>query len=243
MSMKYLGVLFDVHCGGVDHIPVHHENEMAQSEAANGTKSVNYWMHGEFMMVENKRMGKSEGNAYLVDDIIEKGIDPLAYRYLNFGTHYRIQLNFTWEALEGADTALKRLRGKISGIKEEAGDFGESDIDSEFREKFLNAINNDLNAAEALSYVWDVLKSELKESQKLATIECFDRVLGLGLLDYVDSDAQIADIPDEVKNLLDKREKARGDRDYSLSDSIRDEIDVLGFVVKDTPEGQKLEKK
>lgn len=176
MSMKYLGKHFDIHCGGVDHIAVHHENEIAQSESANKQKYVNYWMHGEFMMVDGRRMGKSEGNAYLVSDLVSKGIEPLAFRYLNLGTHYRVQLNFTWEALKAAAISLSRLRNKVKRLGSKIGT-----VDQQFKLKFLEAINNDLNTARALSFAWEVLKSDLNPETKLATIKDFDLVLGLKL--------------------------------------------------------------
>ena len=236
MSSKYLGQPFDVHCGGIDHIPVHHENEIAQSEAANGKPYVNYWIHGEFMMVDGRRMGKSEGNAYLVADLLSKNIDPLVFRYLNLGTHYRVQLNFTWEGLKGAETALIRLRKQVSAL---ASVSSPGDVDGKFRSKFHNSINNDLNTAEALSVVWDVLKSELDASVKLATLIDFDTVLGLDLLKKEDS---ILDVSDELKVLLNLRIEARKARNFVESDRLRDEIQKLGYQVKDSADGQELSK-
>lgn len=237
MSTEYLGKHFDIHCGGVDHIPVHHENEIAQSEAANDQKYVNYWLHGEFMMVNGRRMGKSEGNAYLVKDLIDKGFDPLAFRYLNLGTHYRVQLNFTWEGLEGAQTALNRLRGQVQMLLEEVAEKGK--VDKVFRDKFLAAINNDLNTSESLSLVWEVLRSDLPKETKLATIMDFDKVLGLEM----DKKTQLKiDAPAKVDELLKLREKARKNKDFAESDRLRDEIKKEGFTVKDTAKGQELER-
>lgn len=236
MSSKYLGQPFDIHCGGIDHIPVHHENEIAQSEAANDKKYVNYWIHGEFMMVEGRRMGKSEGNAYLVEDLISKSIDPLAFRYLNLGTHYRIQLNFTWDGLKGAETALHRLRGQVQNLmsKVSAGK-----VDEKFREKFLVSINSDLNTAEALSLVWELLKSDLSDDNKLATILDFDRVLGLKLTEKNEVNLTLSD---DVKKLLKLRMEARTSKNFAESDRLREEMKKLGYQVKDTADGQELSK-
>lgn len=239
MSMKYLGHHFDIHCGGVDHIPVHHENEIAQSEAATHQKYVNYWVHGEFMMVDGRRMGKSEGNAFQIKDLIEKGMDPMAYRYLNLGTHYRIQLNFTWEGLQAAETALNRLRGQVMSLKEKFGKVDPNKVLELEKAKFWEAINNDLNTAEALSILWEVVKSGASDEEKLATIENFDQVLGLKLTEKVEKNLEV---PDEVQKLLDERQKARSDKNFSESDRLREEVRKLGFEVKDTAKGQELEK-
>lgn len=237
MSMKYLGKHFDIHCGGVDHIPVHHENEIAQSEATTGEKYVNYWIHGEFMMVDGKRMGKSEGNAFLLKDLAEKGFDPMVYRYLNLGIHYRMQLNFTWEALKAAETALNRLRIQVQGMKERAAGVGMINVG--FKERFEMAIGNDLNTSEALSLVWELVKSDLADEDKLATILDFDRVLGLELGEKVE---KVLDIPNEVEELLQKRILARKEKNFGESDRLRDEIKRLGFLVKDSAKGQEVEK-
>ncbi len=233
MSMKYLGKHFDIHCGGVDHIPVHHENEIAQSEAANHQPYVNVWMHGEFMMVDGKRMGKSEGNAFLVKDLIQKGYDPLAFRYLNLGTHYRIQLNFTWEALDAAQTALSRLKIQVAKLQ------GEGSTDGNYFNKFKACLNNDLNSAEALSVVWEVLKSNIADENKLATVKDMDKVLGLNLTAPLNVKL---DVSDEVKNLLDLRAMARTEKNFAESDRLRDQIAALGYGVKDGANGQELTK-
>lgn len=243
MSTRYLGNKFDIHCGGVDHIAVHHENEIAQTEAANGHSGVKYWMHGEFMMVDGKRMGKSEGNAYLISDFEKKGIDPTAYRYLNLGTHYRVQLNFTWESLLAAETALKRLRNKVSTLMKAVDVINVDQINQEMKDKFWEAINNDLNLSEALSYVWELIKSDLSDESKIATIRDFDEVLGLDLLQAPTGSIDSEDIPAELKDLLKKRAEARRNKDFALSDSLRDAIQDIGYMVKDTSEGQILEKK
>lgn len=233
MSMKYLGKHFDIHCGGVDHIPIHHENEIAQSEAANHEPYVNVWMHGEFMMVDGRRMGKSEGNAFLVKDLIAKGYDPLAFRYLNLGTHYRIQLNFTWEAIDAAQTALGRLKMQVAKLR------GEGSSDEEYLNRFKACLNNDLNSAEALSVVWEVLKSNVSDEDKLATVKDMDKVLGLNLTTPLNVKL---DVSDEVKKMLDLRAKARTEKNFAESDRLRDQIAALGYGVKDGMNGQELTK-
>lgn len=236
MSKKYLGQHFDIHCGGIDHIPVHHENEIAQSEAANDEKYVNYWIHGEFMMVDGRRMGKSEGNAYLVKDLVDKGIDPLAFRYFNLGTHYRIQLNFTWEALKAAETALNRLRGQVMTLKDKVA---AGAVDEKYKQKFLEAIDNDLNTSEALSVIWDLLKSDLADEVKLATALDFDKVFGLKLGEKIESNL---DISEDVKALLNARLEAKKSKNFAESDRLRDEVKALGYQIKDTADGQELSK-
>lgn len=233
MSMKYLGKHFDIHCGGVDHIPVHHENEIAQSEAANHETYVNVWMHGEFMMVDGRRMGKSEGNAFLVKDLIAKGYDPLAFRYLNLGTHYRIQLNFTWEALDAAQTALGRLKAQVAKLS------GIGQISDGYMNKFKGSLNNDLNTSEALSMVWETLKSELSDADKLSTVMAMDTILGLDLSKPI---LVKLEVPEEVTTLLELRAKARSEKNFSESDKLRDQIALLGYGLKDGANGQELTK-
>lgn len=241
MSTKYLGQPFDIHCGGVDHIYTHHPNEIAQSEAAEGVKMANFWLHGEFMTVEGHRMGKSEGNAYLLEDLTKRGFEPLAFRYLCLHTHYRIQLNFTWQALEGAQTALERLREHVRNARENGGDPAQGRIIPEVRERFLDAINDDLNVPQALGVVWDFVRSQQNPSDKLATLCDFDRVLGLKLsavLREVESD-----IPAEVQGLMAQREAARRQKNFQEADALRERIARLGYEVIDTLHGPKAKKR
>ncbi|MBP7058433.1 cysteine--tRNA ligase [Candidatus Gracilibacteria bacterium] len=242
MSTKYLGQPFDIHCGGIDHIPVHHENEIAQSEAAHGKPLANFWMHGEFMMVEGRRMGKSEGNAYLVSDLETKGFDALAYRYLCLNTHYRIQLNFTWDALIGAQKALERLREQVHEFS--VATIGEQGkVLGDFRKDFCDAIDDDLNLPQALGIAWTMLKSNHQPEDKLATIMEFDKVLGLNLAqsEKAGSTATVQ-VPDEVMELVSKREIARAEKNYGESDLLRKRITELGYEVEDTPNGPKVKK-
>jgi cysteinyl-tRNA synthetase len=241
MSTKYLGQPFDIHCGGVDHIPTHHPNEIAQSEAAEGIKMVNYWMHGEFMTVEGRRMGKSEGNAYLLQHLIERGFDPLAFRYLCLNTHYRIKLNFTWVALEGARTALERLREHVRNYQSVGGKAESGKVLSEIKNAFAEAINDDMNMPQALAAVWDLLRSDRNPSDKLATLFDLDKVLGLGLSTI--KPEQEIEAPQEIQTLLAQREAFRKQKQFKEADHTRSQILTLGYEIVDTPQGPKLRKK
>lgn len=233
MSQHYLGNHFDIHCGGVDHIAVHHENEIAQSEAANGQKYVNYWLHGEFMTIDGKRMGKSEGNAFLLENIEARGFLAQSFRFLNLGTHYRIQLNFTWEALEAADKALRKLYLAINQLKTKVRP---GVVDPAYKEKFTQAVNNDLNMSVAMSTVWAVLKSDLADEVKLATVFDFDRVLGFDLANNADKNT--VSYNEEIQAILNARAEARRLKNYAESDRLRDKLLELGYVVKDGLNGQ-----
>ncbi len=230
MSMKYLGKQFDIHCGGIDHVPIHHSNEIAQSEAITGKKPwVKYWLHGEFLVLgKNEKMAKSSENFITLQTLKEKGISPLAYRYFLLQTHYRKQLTFSWEALGAAQTGLNNLRKMVNSLPEYAP------RDPKIDEDFMKTINDDLNMPEALALVWTGLKDK---SINLPTLIEFDKVLGLDL--HNPEKKEIA-IPEEVQKLLDKRKTARKVKDYAKSDELRDEIKKLGFEVEDTGEGQKI---
>lgn len=230
MSMKYLGEQFDIHCGGIDHIPVHHTNEIAQAEAATGKKPwVNIWMHGEFLLINDGRMGKSQGNFITLRTLKEKGYDPLAYRYFLLQAHYRKQLNFTWEALDAAAEGLKNLKQKIQQI--------DPDVQANhgLEKQFLDAINDDLNTAEAIALIWKGLKEKTISMQ---TIVAFDKVLGLNL--HVVQDETPVEIPADVQELLTMRAESRDEKDWAKSDALRDEIARKGFIVKDTDSGQEI---
>jgi cysteinyl-tRNA synthetase len=228
MSHELLGQPFDIHCGGVDHIPVHHENEIAQSEAAYGKPLANYWMHVEFLLVDGRRMGKSEGNAYLLDDLIKKGFDPLAFRYYCLGTHYRSKLNFTWEGLEGAQNALTKLRAAARGL---------SVGDAKAPQAFTDAIADDLNTPKALAAMWDVLGSGASAEEKRSVLLDMDRVLGLGLDQIV---GKAIEIPGDIKALAEERELARQNKDWKKSDELRDAIRAKGWMIEDTKDGYQL---
>ncbi len=237
MSVKYLGQPFDIHTGGVDHIPVHHQNEIAQSEAAYGKPLANYWLHGEFLVLSEKKMAKSAGTFITLRDLKEKGFNPLAYRFLVLGAHYRTPLNFSWEALEAARNGLEHLYDKISNLKSQISNLG--NINEEYKNKFLEKINDDLNTPRALAVVQELLKSDVSAGDKLATLFDFDRVLGLGLKDS----SRTEEIPEEIKKLAEEREAARREKDWQKSDELRERIRSLGYEIEDTDKGHTLKKK
>lgn len=232
MSKKYLGVPFDIHTGGVDHIAVHHENEIAQTRGADGVLEANLWMHAEFLTVDGGKMSKSLGNLYTLDDLVAKGYDPLAYRYLVLQAHYRSKLNFTFEALSAAQNALQKLRHEIREWKPPAVGC------VEYEKRFLNAINDDLNTPQALAVLWELIGDEsLPSSARAHSLLAFDRVLGLRLSDVL---GKPLEIPDNVRELVAKREQARETKDWAEADRLRDEIGAQGFAVEDTSQGPKI---
>jgi len=249
MSTKYLGETFDIHVGAVDLIFPHHENEIAQTEAATGKPWVRCWMHAEHLLVDGGKMSKSLNNFFRVMDLKEKGYHPLAYRYFCFTGHYRSQLNFTWESLTAAQRALENLRTEIVKLRSSEGEKLGTDPTpgpspegrgEEFRKRFLEAINDDLNLPQALAVLWDTVKSpDLSPAQKLALIGDYDRVLGLNLLDSKKDPG----LPTEVEQLLRKRQEARAAKDWAGSDVIRNQILALGYVVEDGKGGQTLREK
>ncbi len=232
MSMKYLGNHFDIHTGGIDLIFPHHENEIAQSECSTGEHFVNYWIHNEWLLVDGKKMSKSFHNFFRLNDIAEKGFSPLAYRYFLLQAHYKKQLNFTWEAIEAAHNGLKNLYRTVQSFGQTVGV-----LDTSYYEKFLKEVKNDLNTPQALAVLHDMLKSDLSDNVKLATAYAMDDILGLNFKNLTTPSIEI---PQSVQELLEKREKARKEKNWTLSDQIRDEIQALGFDVKDTSEGQSI---
>ncbi|MCF6276609.1 MAG: cysteine--tRNA ligase [Candidatus Magasanikbacteria bacterium] len=232
MSIKYLGENFDIHCGGVDHIPVHHTNEIAQSTAFTGKKPVNVWMHGEFLLTGKVKMAKSRDNFLTLEVLKEKGFSPLTYRYFLLQAHYRKQLNFSWEALEAAQNGLEKLQKAVTNLGEP------TEVCNDCVNKFLNIINDDLNTPQALALVWELLKSDSANGVKKATILKFDKVLGLGL-----ENIKIEEIPTNIKEISQKREQARKEKNWEESDKLRKQIEELGFSVEDTTEEQKISKK
>ncbi|MBI5895456.1 MAG: class I tRNA ligase family protein [Desulfobacterales bacterium] len=235
MSMKYLGELLDIHCGGTDHVDVHHTNEIAQSEAATGRKFFNYWMHGAFLIIAGgKKMAKSEGNFLTLETTVAaQRIDPLAYRFAAFQTHYRKPMEYGDEAIAAAQNGLQHLRNQARALMD-AG--APSEVDAGYRERFLQAINNDLNIPQALAVAQDMLKSELPPPAKLATLFDYDLVLGL---DLQKSGAEQA-LPADIQALADARQRARKEKQWALSDQLRDRIQALGYVVQDSSQGMKV---
>lgn len=227
MSMHYLGETIDIHTGGIDHIPVHHENEIAQSECATGHDFVHFWVHHAFLLVDSEKMSKSKQNFYTLQDIENKGLNPIATRLLFMQTSYRKPLNFTWEGLVAADIQLKKLQ-KIASHK-----YSEGTIKESYKNSFIEALCDDLNTAKALSVVWELTNDTyITPQDQYQTLMSFDEVLGLELRD-VDSFA----ISKEAQSLIEKRDLARKEKDFQTSDKIRDELTALGYVVLDTPEG------
>jgi len=234
MSMKYLGEQFDIHCGGIDHIPIHHTNEIAQSETATDQQPwVKYWCHGEFLVLDKDKMAKSKDNFLTLETLKEKSISPLAYRYFLLQTHYRKQLKFTWQALEAAQHGLEHLYKQVQTLGSQKGE-----IDKKFQKKFLTTINDDLNLPKAMSLTSELLKSKLSQENKLATILDFDKILGLNL----DEPEPEIEIPSKIQKLLAERQQARKDKDWQRSDRLRDKIKKLGFEIEDSQEGQKISK-
>lgn len=237
MSKKYLGDEFDIHTGGIDLIPTHHENEIAQSKGACGKIPAHYWMHGEYLLINGGKMSKSLGNVYLLKDIIARGYNPLVYRLFSYSSHYKNKINFTWEGIEAASIALDRLKDAYA--KHLQGEETVSDEQIlEYEEKFHKAINDDLNMPLAMSVVWDVAKSP--KSKKIAELLLkFDSVLGLEV-DKTDNKEE--EIPEQVRELAKERLIAREEKDWAKSDLLRDQIANLGYVIKDTKDGFEFKK-
>lgn len=241
MAMKYLGHTLDIHCGGIDHVTIHHTNEIAQSEAATGQKYVNYWVHGEFLILRSGKMSKSGGTFVTVDVLKEKGYDPLAYRYLCLSAHYRTQLEFSYESMDSAAKSLKNLRALAVQAKQAAA-AQETEKSKAWKEKFTAAMEDDLNAPKALALVWEAVRSaELSAAEKVDFLTFADGILALDL--FKEEAAPKADIPAQVQALLDARAAARKAKEWKKSDELRDEIARAGYLVKDTPQGQQVEKK
>jgi len=264
MGRKYLGEQFDIHTGGIDHIPVHHENEIAQSQACTGKVPARFWMHGEFLQVDGGKMSKSLGNTYTLDDLAAKGIEPLAFRYFCFSAHYRSKLNFTWEAIQSAQTALRSLRrlvqksaaegtgaAKGAGSAREpapGGNAGDAEIEKKYRDflaQFNREINDDLNMPRAVALLWDATKAGL--GARLADLaKEFDRVLALDLATgKAGTDGETLDsseLPAEVLAILEERQAARAAKDWAKSDALRDRLREMGYAVKDTKQGYEVTK-
>ncbi|ETB63763.1 TPA: cysteine--tRNA ligase [Candidatus Nomurabacteria bacterium] len=236
MSTYELGKNFDIHTGGVDNIFPHHENEIAQSKCGTGGDFVKYWMHNEHLLVDGKKMSKSLGNFYTLRDLNEKDIDPIAFRYFIYGSHYRNKINFTLNALSGAENALKKLREFYQNLPVV---LNTKKINKSYADKFTKVMDDDLNTSKALAVVWNLVKDKkINDSSKKATLFYFDKVLGFDLDKKVDEI-----IPEEIKKIAEERELARKNKDWSKSDNLREEIASLGYEIKDTQDGYKINKK
>jgi len=230
MARKELGQPFDIHAGGVDHIPVHHENEIAQSVAAYGSKLANIWFHVEFLLVDGQKMSKSLGNTFTLDDLKDRGFDPLDFRYFLLGAHYRQKQNFTWEALQAARNARMKLVQTVREWKTPL--IGCADVEADF----AAAVNDDLNLPKALAVLWGLVSSDRPTEEKAETVLKMDRIFGLGLDEFV---SKPLIIPKEIESILEARSEAREAKNWQEADRIRDELLNLGWTVEDTPEGQK----
>ena len=242
MSIKHLGIPFDIHCGGIDHIPIHHPNEIAQAEAAYGKILARFWLHGEFLVLKEGRMGKSEGNIILLEDLIKKGFNPLTYRYFCLSAHYRSKLTFSQEALEGAKNSLENLYERVRELKSDITTFRRllesyySRTAKNYQKRFLNYINDDLNTPKALALMWKLVKDEkILPQEKYQLLIDFDRVFSLDLKKIKE-----IKIPQKVKKLVKVREEHRKAGDFKKADKIRKEVEKLGFKIEDTEKGPKV---
>lgn len=237
MSTKYLGEEFDIHTGGIDLVPTHHENEIAQNKGACGKNPAHYWIHGEYLLINGGKMSKSLGNTYLIDDIIARGYSPLAYRLFNYSCHYRGKLNFTWEGIESANTSLIRLRERYQKHLNGNSDISD-EIIADMENRFHQAINDDMNMPLALSVVWEAVKYPEKSPKIAQLLKKFDTVLGIKI-----DEVQETKIPQEILDLVEERKQARSDKNWSESDRLRDLIAEKGYIVKDMKDGTEVLKK
>lgn len=240
MGQKYLGEQFDIHTGGIDLIPTHHENEIAQSKGKCGKIPANYWMHGEYLLINGGKMSKSLGNVFLIKDLQEKGYDPLVYRLFCFSSHYRNKLNFTWDGMDAASKSLERLKNGYQ-LHLDGKDEVEIDKIQAWEKKFHEAINDDLNMPAAMGVVWDVVRQERKSPKLAELLAKFDTVLGLKITQPLEKLQE--DIPQEILDLVEERKQARVNKDWAKSDVLRDLIQSKGYVIKDTKEGAEIKKK
>ncbi len=228
MSMKYLGEHFDIHTGGEDHIQIHHTNEIAQSEAATGKKFVNYWLHGAFLTFKSEKISKSKGGLYTISELETLNYKPISYRYFCLTSQYRSQLNFSLENLKSAQNSYERLKNIIEELKDD------DKINRVYLKKFENAINDDLDMPNALSVLWELLRDKKAEG-KLKTIREMDKILGLDLLKK-----ETFEVPEEIKELMEEREKARKNKDWKKADDLRKKIKEKGYLIDDTEKGSRL---
>jgi cysteinyl-tRNA synthetase len=237
MSMAHLGNHFDVHCGGIDHVPVHHTNEIAQTEAVTGKKWVNYWLHGEFLLLDKGKMAKSGESFITLQNLVDKGYDPLDYRYFCLGAHYRSKLNFSNDALDGAKNSWNNLKDKVKELRANHASKKGAAVEKHQKD-FLAAINDDMNMPVAMSVVWAVVKDDsIGSHERLQLLEDFDRVLGFGIADI--AAAQALPLTLELQHLLDERAKARKSKDFKRSDELRKELLSKGIHVEDAADGQR----
>ena len=239
MGQKYLGEQFDIHTGGIDLIPTHHENEIAQSKGYCGKIPANYWLHGEYLLINGGKMSKSLGNVYLLKDIINKGYNPLTYKLFSYSSHYRNKLNFTWEGMDAAEKSLERLKNGYK-LHLNGTEIVEDKVVNQYEERFHKAINDDLNMPLAMGVVWEVIRNEKKSPKFAELLLKFDTVMGLKI---DEEDSKQNDIPEEVMSLIEERRIARENKDWAASDRLRDLINDKGYNIKDTKDGMEITKK
>lgn len=239
MGRTILGDKIDIHTGGIDHKTVHHEDEIAQNDALSGHKVVNLWMHNEFLLVDNGKMSKSLNNFYTIDNLVDRGFDPLDFKYFCLNTHYSKKLNFTFDGLLASANGFKKLKSLLQEHKNGTNEISEEKL-NEYKQKFLNAINDDLNFPLALGVIWDIVRREQKSKDIYNLVLDFDKALGLKL-DEVKLSANL-NVPEEILKLANLRQEARKNKNFLESDKLRDEILNLGYTIKDTKEGFVIEK-
>lgn len=239
MIFKLLGKQIDIHTGGIEHIPIHHNNEIAQAEAASGKQFVNYWLHNDHITIEGKKISKSLGNTIYLHNIVDRGLSARALRYWFLTAHYRSPANFTWDALEGCDAALQKLTRAYLELPS-----GKAEADPSFTHDFYTAIASDLDTPQALARVWELVKdTSVSPGAKRAALVEADRVLGLGFSEnrpMAKLTVKTEDLPEDIQKLLAARAKAREEKDFAAADTLRDEIETLGYTVADSAEGQKV---
>lgn len=236
MAKKLLGNTIDIHMGGVEHISVHHTNEIAQSECANEVPFVHYWLHNEHLTVDGKKMAKSEGTGFTLSEIIKKGYDPLALRYLFLNAHYRSKQDFTWQNLSTAERSLYSLRQFAIALKKNPSRLVLSEEKNEklqqYQKRFVQSLEDDINISSALAILWEMLKSNIPSEDKYETLREWDQVFGLGLMTWEEET-----IPEQIRSIIQKRNQARKRNDFKTSDMLRDKALTLGYILEDTPNG------
>jgi cysteinyl-tRNA synthetase len=243
MAMKYLGETFDIHTGGIDHIPVHHTNEIAQSECATGKSPfARFWMHGEFLVLEKEeRMGKSLGNFLTLDSLIEKGIEPVQYRFFLINAHYRSKLKFSFKNLEQAVNGFKRLKSNILRFKKSFDDSPLSEVGLKFKEEFERHLANDMDMPNVMANFWNMMTSKkISDSEKYRLALLHDSIMGLGMKDFKKDEVEV---PQEIQDLLEMRETFRKSKEWSKADEARIKIEELGYIIEDSAKGASVSRK
>ncbi len=228
MSHKYLGDEFDIHTGGIDHIPIHHENEIAQNTGSNLIKKINFWVHNEHLLLENGKMAKSAGSFLTLDDLKEKGISPIAFRYWLLTANYKTSVNFTWDAVTGAQVALNKLYDNVIKLGKDIGE-----INNEYKDKFVEYVDDNLDTPKALALTWDLMKdTSISNEDKYATVLDFDKIFGL---DFEKQSEE--ELPTNIKKMIDEREDARNEKNWDKADEIRERVNKLGYEIEDKDTG------